>query len=428
MRKTLAFICSSLGLGLLSIAQQTGETSQQLLQQPGVHFICPLPKCRCPSETELSAPGIGTASIKYNNGTIIPIAKINGLPQYITLMKVFATGPVQRISSGIEPPFRGDESDMNEHYKILGLWAWYHVKRHVNKFFFRPASPDVRILAEMISKLRVEVETHLGVKMRGASLSSPVGVHLNDWEIKDVFDFLGMEDLIKDKHNPVFFSRLVSMSAAMAGYGRGLCVTYTDPYQCRTEESRLPSYRVLHLDYNKQALSGTFNRVSDVRNTLFDNYFADLELGSEQLHQNPAEEGEEGEDLDTLSRLRRFFGYLEVDQNREKWKDHLFTLTMRIQQFLGSQKVDTLLMTGESATEPRFIQAVKNALSDRASLQVMSQLEEINSETSERSLYATSMGAAEFAKRRQEGMGWCRLPDNCPKRTIGKSWKRNGEY
>ena len=91
---------------------------------------------------------------------------------------------------------------------------------------------------------------------------------------------------------------------------------------------------------------------------------------------------------------------------------YLTALTARIQDHVKSRgEVGDLIQTGESATEPRLIQIFKNAISKQSSTHVIKRLEDISPYMGTEALYATCNGAAEFAKRKQEGMGWCRIPD-----------------
>jgi len=114
----------------------------------------------------------------------------------------------------------------------------------------------------MVSKLVNATQTWLGGEhaVIAAVLSSPDRIALTDEELGDVFDYLKLENLNVE---PRTLYQLYATSAAYAGYGKGLCRTYIDAYACESEESELPTQRVLHLDLNSETLSGTL-RPSEV--------------------------------------------------------------------------------------------------------------------------------------------------------------------
>jgi hypothetical protein len=171
-------------------------------------------------------------------------------------MEKLAQEPLDSLPDGTRAPQGFDQYDMTTfHYYIL-----FHIKRFINKLFFRPASPGIRILANMVSSLRLEVENQLETKSKAAALSSPEQIHLRDDEITDNFDYLRMEDLVRNEHD-TFFTSLSSMAAAMAGYSEGLGVNYTTPCRCGREKGRFPSYLTIQLDYSNHSLSGAMKRI-----------------------------------------------------------------------------------------------------------------------------------------------------------------------
>ena len=107
--------------------------------------------------------------------------------------------------------------------------------------------------------------------------------------------------------------------------------------------------------------------------------------------------------------------FLPISNGRDPYWSNV---QKRICNFVGSTQPETLLLTGESASDPRFLQAVKNALAS-PSLPLPAIINERHG--SERTTwsyteyfcFATAMGAAEVAKRRQEGMVRCCLSDEC---------------
>ncbi|KAI0451264.1 hypothetical protein F5B21DRAFT_487788 [Xylaria acuta] len=385
MRLDSYISCLITPASLFSFAYGVQDTSYQPTR------ICPLPKCsKCPSIERATAPAVGlaleighgTASIKYNNGTITPVARIRGSPQYVELMQRLATGPIKRMPDGSRTPPGVDERDIG----TRNLWIRYVIKSWARKLIFLPATPEIAVLADMVSQLRREVETALGHRVKGAAIASPDRVRLTRYEIGDVLDYLWLEDLVAEKQKTMF-DQLFSTAAASAGYGSGLCASYTDAYECEREEHRFPDLWTLHLDFSYQSFTGAMDRTSKARRLWAHDDFVDLGLGARH---RPRE---------------------DVPMEQEYWN----RVRARIREFAASKHhVEKLYLTGDSASESQFLETVKTALADLALPSVLEALEYTSSTTSaEHYLFATSMGAAEFAKRRQEGMALCQLPEEC---------------
>lgn len=195
---------------------------------------------------------------------------------------------------------------------------------------------------------------------------------------------------MSDKRDPLF-SQLFATSVAYAGYGKGLCGNYTDVYGCETEEYFFPSTWTLFLDYSQESLSGGFNHVQDARMFRVQHKFVEPSLGRRHLSD-----------------------YTDEDVYWAK-------ITNRIREFVRSarREVQELVLTGESVSDQRFHTALRIALAEfssgrgsvvflgREMLELLEEIEQLDF------LYATAKGAAEFAKRRLEGMAQCLLPKKC---------------
>jgi len=269
-------------------------------------------------------------------------------------------------------------------------WVLWRAKRRMNKMLGRPTTPQVVGLSAMVSQLREAAQAKLGARVKAAVLSQPEYVTVTEEEVGDVFDYLGIKNLMPDKRDPLF-SQLFATSAAYAGYGKGLCRNYTDVYGCETEEYFFPSRWNLFLDYSQDSLSGGFDLVRKARMFRVRNKFVEPSLG-----------------------LRQLSAYKDEDVYWAK-------VANRIREFVKStlQDVQELVLTGESASDQRFRTALRNALADFSSgqgsvvLEGQENFEMLNQTDQPDFLYATANGAAEFAKRRQEGMARCLLPDKC---------------
>jgi hypothetical protein len=119
----------------------------------------------------------------------------------------------------------------------------------------------------MVSALKSQVEELLGGaqhRVTAAIMTSSDRIRLNNEEVTDVFDYVGMRNLMGE---PDDLEDLQAAAAAYAGFGLGLCLEYIDPYKCEMEEYQFPYQRFLHLDFSPQSLNGAIGSRQCVRNS-----------------------------------------------------------------------------------------------------------------------------------------------------------------
>lgn len=274
----------------------------------------------------------------------------------------------------------------------------WRTQRVLNKSLGRPAGPETAVLADMMSKLKTETEAALGdgQKVTAAVLSSPDRIRLTNEEITDVFDYLGLRNLMAE---PDALDSLYATSSAYAGFGRGLCEKYTDPYACEREESRFPNQRLLHLDFSPHSLSGTIKSLRNVKDGSLDQAFIDPALGLGNL-----------DELGTKPDL-------EPEEESAYWTAVTNQIRTLVQSF--KPQITQLILTGSSASDSRFKARVMDALRDLVAedtLKVLTEKGEDGLEGKGKSpdfIFATAKGAAEFAKRRQEGPVKCVEGQKC---------------
>lgn len=188
---------------------------------------------------------------------------------------------------------------------------------------------------------------------------------------------------------------LYATSAAFAGYGYGLCRHYTDPYACEREEQHLPEQRLLHLDFTPNSLSVTIKSLNSARGGTVDDTFIDIDLG--------------------LGRLNNIY----PEREELYWTAVRHRIRSLVESF--KPRITQLILTGSSAGDGRFAEAVKDALYSLVSTKALDGLRTASTDleaddngiTADDFLYATSKGAAEFAKRRQEGPVRCAESEAC---------------
>ncbi|EPE35857.1 hypothetical protein GLAREA_05195 [Glarea lozoyensis ATCC 20868] len=341
--------------------------------------IYPLPECeRCPSEKEIRAPGVGfavetsygAAVVRLQDGSLQQIALIEGDASYTALFRRLATGPMFP-----DPYYFDCKRD---------VWDYFmrQAQRYLNKLIGRPANPETAILAAMVSALQHETQTWHSAQKE---------------EINDVFDHLKLKNFLAQS---IYRKELYATSAASAGYETAMCNNFTDVYKCENEELELPARRVLHIDFNQESLSRTIITLSSVWDGSIDYRFVDTDLGY----------AHHGDLLDTAP---------ERD-SEQYWT----SISARIRKLAMSSRhaIEKLMLTGTSASDPRFEAAIREALHDILAQEVIADLvgdaDTADDETEWRVkfTFATAQGAARVAKRVQEIPFMCRQTDECRKR------------
>lgn len=333
-----------------------------------------------------------TAVVRLHDGSSHDIALIEGDASYTALMRRLATGPMDRT-----PDHFNSNLDKLHYLKSRAT-------RLANKLAGRPATPETAILATMVSKLVDATQTWLGSghAVGTAVLSSPDRIRLTDEEIGDIFDYLKLQNLMDE---PTSLYQLYTTSAAYAGHGKGLCRTYIDAYSCEREESELPDQRVLHLDLNTDTLSDTLKTLRSAYDGSVDATFVDPELGFRHEDARLATADED----DTISEAY----WIDVSKRVRE-------LITKPLQRVYMPHVTELLLSGPHATNERFHDAVRAAFQDLdADESVLASLGHGNGSLSGHEewrsplKFATARGAAEIAKRRQEGPVQCAQSEEC---------------
>ncbi|PVH92049.1 hypothetical protein DM02DRAFT_733904 [Periconia macrospinosa] len=371
---------------LLSILSTLAITAQG----DGYHPICPLPICKsCPTMQQLTQPGIGfalgmeygTAAIRYHNKTIQSVIQVQGSPAYLSLM-LDLSHTTQHTRFPDEIPTRRGKLE----------YVRARLQRLANKALGRPANAQTAVMAEMITQLKTGVEDTLsaGTSRAGithAVISSPDSIHLTSEELGDVLDYLKVTNAMAEPDD------LFAASAAYAGFGHGLCATYTNPDVCGYEEYNLPYQRILHLDFTDKALTTTIKGLKKWMSWGVDASVIVAELGYE--HNN---------DDDGPSDL--FF---------DRIRDHIRNFTISTKY-----RITELIFTGTRVGDQRFKDAVSAALRDLVADDTMKTLDDAFRAHDEPDfVFATAKGAAEVAKRRLEGPVRCKWSKDC--KNVGQS-------
>ncbi|MCJ1254121.1 hypothetical protein MMC24_001935 [Lignoscripta atroalba] len=155
-----------------------------------------------------------------------------------------------------------------------------------------PASKDVGTLASVIRSLRTLAEEKLGYGISLAIATTPRLVALYQEDIDDALEYAGL------KSGSVPYQRFTKvaipneLSTAFAGYGLGLCQSYTNSSKCSAEETDMPVENILAVLYTRSALATSLSTMKTPYGILDwpQDYLQDFELGYDSLHSNPSEE------------------------------------------------------------------------------------------------------------------------------------------
>ncbi|KKZ64227.1 hypothetical protein EMCG_01452 [[Emmonsia] crescens] len=327
---------------------------------------CPrLPCSKCLTPEEVHGVGIGfdlsaaygTAAIRYDNGSVVNVGKVHASQEYQALMKHLSENQRGALPSRFDPIW--DEPDR------IGEPSQKHLQ-----------APDLDIgaISFLISELKAQTEQLLGHPIRSVAISSPDYIQLSEREISQAIEHLGLKNLA-DQHD------LSLTSSEYAGYSSGVLTIPTTLNPCEKHEERMET--ILHLDYTQTTLSGSISNLHDTTLHHTKIVFADWYLG---LSKKP--------------------GFVEEDLY---WDLLWRRLRGQVQQVEG--KITKVILTGDAVLlgDPRFFKVARYALRgfiEPSALRVL--------HNNPDPVFTAARGAAEFAKKTQEGgPGGCVESERC---------------
>ncbi|KAH7217564.1 hypothetical protein BKA60DRAFT_621841 [Fusarium oxysporum] len=364
--------------GLIGSAKASGD------------YFEPFPTCAdCLPASVHDAPGIGfslllssgTAAVHFYNGTVKNIASIPANPEYAALMKRLANSPPP-------PP----------------LSRWEKLRRSFNKKIGRPATPDVGIIATILVSLRDVTSIAVTSPLDRVAVSHPRIQGLAEPDLWDALEYAHIRPWVAaglPRPKAVlplpaaggYPSQLLESYAVFAGHGKGLCKHYKNFWQCAEEQDNVPLEATLVVGITPTDLRGEIIRTrsafTDLQPRHGDRAFVDLELGLATSEDKP---------------------------------DFWARVTERLQGFCGTVpegfRLETILLTGENATHPAFLQSLRSALVGNGYLQRESDSGEKisfvhNGGAVIDPVFVSARGAAQYARWRQEAPIGCEEQDRC---------------
>jgi hypothetical protein len=122
--------------------------------------------------------------------------------------------------------------------------------RSIRKLLFLPASSDVGTLSKVISSLLTLAIPHIPTSsVESVLISYPALPGLYAEDVSDIAHYLSLPLRAGNHGYPPR-----SIASAYAGYGMGLCTSYTDEEECRREGLGLSVRSMLFMEYTSFAL------------------------------------------------------------------------------------------------------------------------------------------------------------------------------
>jgi hypothetical protein len=307
---------------------------------------------------------IRTAAVRYHNGSVSNLVKVEGSSEYKALMRDVVSEDIDLTS-----PSALRES----HQKTL-------------RFTSSGAEEEVRtIIGNILSALKAKAEAYLSHTLDSAIVTFPTGLH--ERQVHGALRYAGIQPLGED----VSHLSLVPASAAAAASGIGLCDSYTELDICDVEEAHLPDSRVLAIEYTGASLTVSLAPFQASRSSFDWMLRRDWDLGADSLPTTPEE------------------SKLYWSQVRDKIQE--------LPLAVSRKSITHVLLMGEAALDETFLETMRDALHDVLPDELVSRAADCGAIFVDPT-FAAARGAAEFAKRDMEA------PHGCVERAYCKLWRK----
>lgn len=342
----------------------------------------------------------------FSNGTVIDVIQIEGNSEYIELMTRLAKGgePIlidKGILEKICLKILAFLDYFGLHFPAWSGWRWLNDKPEYT------VKDDINILSEMISTLGLAAEEriHHSLDTSRIAITIPDIKTLTPKIINKALRKAGPQSPTDDCF--WYPNRLIEADTVYAANGYGLCENYHDLWQCEDEFN-------FDFEFGRSVAppaSPILLFVSFTRHSL---YISITIPNRGQALSWPTEDEKNVFDFDLgLDRI------LEVDS------DHQNALWTSLRERIGSLardkfRITHLLLAGESATNPAFLDNLRDALAGLEGIYIGPMRAEVPLDSmeyvAERGMnltFAAARGAALYARRRQEVQCDCSEIEEC---------------
>ncbi|KAI0443230.1 hypothetical protein F4803DRAFT_561748 [Xylaria telfairii] len=293
------------------------------------------------------SPSYATVAVSYPNGSIQPIARVEGDGAYREMMLRLSLSSSQHLNKPYE--------NLGDSISDIPRQIW----RDTRKRMGLPSSKDVGTLSNMIHALRARATCYVGEPVSVAAISIPHLTALYGDDLRDAFEYLSLfylEFFPFSNFHPIPVS-----IASYAGNGLGLCEDYRDDAACAEEELNIPSQFALTVGYTHTSLTTSQARVSSA-------YYI--------------------EETPTLENLR--LGY-DTRHGDSYWEAVRHMLQSPVIDSPVSRNISMVLLFGDATETPRFREVLGGVIDDvlGGQVQIVDQQPE----------FGAAKGVAELAKR-----------------------------
>ncbi|KAJ4392139.1 hypothetical protein N0V93_005762 [Gnomoniopsis smithogilvyi] len=298
------------------------------------------------------SPSYATVAVSYPNGSVQPIARVEGDQAYRELMIRLS----QPSSQHLHKPYQNVGEAISDTAR--------RTIREARKRISLPSSRDVGVLSNMVQALRGQALNAVGEPIRAATISTPHLAALYGEDLIDAFSYIGIVYLEFFPFNN--FRPIHASIAAYAGNGLGFCADYRNVTACEEEEEQIRAFFALTIGYTHCSLTVSQARLGNAYYIREEITLEDLTLGYGARQGHPG-----GEDA-----------YWEAVRNVLRYP----VVTSAIQRDFSK-----VLVYGDAADIPKFREVLEEALGEvlEGSPEIVDRQPEM----------CAAMGVAEMAKR-----------------------------
>ncbi|KAI0971688.1 hypothetical protein F4678DRAFT_71698 [Xylaria arbuscula] len=296
------------------------------------------------------SPAYATVAVSYPDGSIRPIARVEGDEEYREMMYRLSLPSSQHVHK----PYRGVGDAISDIPR--------QIRRSARKKLGLPCSKDVATLSRMIQVLRYQASSFVGEPVSAAAISAPHLRALYNEDIEEAFEYLS---LVYIKLGPSWYSHYLPTTLAVcAGNGLGICRDYKDQAACWDEEWNMRSRYMLAVGYTRTSITTSLATITGWQNLSERAAYEILDLG----HDNRHNRDEESYWIEVRTLLRLPVVHSPIRSN-----------------------ISTVLVSGDAATKLRFREVLGEA--------VDSVLDGVPAIFDHEPEFSAARGVAELAKR-----------------------------
>ncbi|KAI1314090.1 hypothetical protein F5Y03DRAFT_389572 [Xylaria venustula] len=218
-------------------------------------------------------PSYATVAVSYPNGSVQPIARVEGDEAYREMMLRLSLPSSQHLHK----PYKNLSDSIGD----IPRQIW----RDTRKKMGIPSSEDVGTLSNMIYALRARATCYVGEPVTVAAISIPHLTALYGDDLRDAFEYLSLFYLEFFPFSN--FCPLYASIASYAGNSLGLCKVHEDHRDdaaCAEEELNIPSQFALTVGYTHTSLTTSQAHVSSAYSIKETRTLENLSLAYDRRH------------------------------------------------------------------------------------------------------------------------------------------------